>query len=125
MDQGLSGDVPSSPGASPPAKGGIPRWLMIVGIVVVLCLAVGGLLVCLSPVVLTLMGPAIGSQFEVIILQTDCVTENPNLSPEACQAWAEDVGANYPGVGTDCSQQYQTPADRYQCVLDQGVDPPQ
>jgi hypothetical protein len=109
----------------PPANSGIPKWLIIGGIALVLLCGLGGAVFCLGPIIgLTLAGPAIGGEFEVILLQLDCTSENPSLSEEECQSWAEGVANDYPGAYTDCSQSYDEATDRYQCILDAGVDPP-
>src|SRR5688572_16713969 len=100
-----------------PVKKGIPRWLIIGGIVLALCL-VGG---C-AAIVLTLFSPAINAAR----LPDECVAQNPDMNPQACSIWAESV------AGTSeyqaCFQQGMSSnqvatADLYACLVEQGVGP--
>lgn len=120
----------------PPKKQGIPTWVIIAGAAVLLCLgAVGlavGLFVCLGPLVgLTLLGPTIGNQFTVILAGIGCQVENPGLTADQCTAWAEDAAANYPSAIQSCqgvassSDNNSDGTEYYDCLIDQGVPPPQ
>jgi hypothetical protein len=127
---GQSGEFAST---SPPtaSRGGIPRWLVVIGIVAILICALIGILVCASPVILTLLGPAIGNNFTTILAGLGCQTENPGLTAEQCSTWAEEAARTNPEAIQSCttaSSGTDNSTDGaeqiYQCLLDQGVSPP-
>ena len=118
----------ASPEPSPEGKRKIPRWLIVIGVIALLLCAAVGVFMCASPVIVYLLGPQIGNQFERILLNLDCATANPDLAPETCEAWAEKASSEHPGVMTNCNDPNDNSSEasmrRYQCVLDQGIDPP-
>lgn len=128
---GQSGDFASN--APPPTSGGgVPRWLIIVGVVIVLGCALIGVFACASPFILTLLGPSIGNSFATIVAGLGCQTENPELTADQCSEWAEGAATSNPDAMQACStassgsdNSTDSAALVYQCLLDEGVDPPE
>jgi hypothetical protein len=116
QEEGMEMADYSSP-ESMPVKKGIPRWLIIGGVVLAICL-VGG---CVA-VVLTLLSPSINAT----LLPNECMKQNPDMNSQACVAWASEVsttkeyeqcfkqGMEGAGVGVN---------ELYACLVEQGVGP--
>jgi hypothetical protein len=125
-EQTMTEYVSDSYAEPPPARRGATKRLIIVSIVVLLVCGLAGAAVCFGPyIVMALSGQSISNEFEDILLQTVCSLENPDLSEQTCQVWAEQVSRNHPGLYTECSSSSAEESDIYQCILDAGVDPPQ
>jgi hypothetical protein len=133
MTQSPPPDYPSYSQTPTPTKSSVPIWLIAGGIgvlalgfcAVIACVGIMFLPLLALPVVLTEPESVFGNNLEVISMTTDCAFENPDLDRSVCEAWAEEVYAEHPGLGMDCSVGNTSSAERYQCILDEGVDPPQ
>ncbi len=136
MSQGVSGEISPPPAgmAPPPARrGGIPTWLIIVIVLVVLCGLALVVLLCVLPTAgLTLLGPQLGNVFGAAIAAVGCQVENPDLSDQACSNWATALPQSYPDEMEACQSLISgndndpdVASAYYDCLIDQGVPPPQ
>jgi hypothetical protein len=134
MSEGFSGGVPSQPPVyTPPRRGGIPTWLIIVIIVLVLCILVVGIVLCVLPALgVALLGPAAEGFVTETFATLACTIENPNLDQDACTEWASNLSEDYPDALGACQSiisssenSADTASDYYNCLIDEGVPPPQ
>ena len=100
-----------------PPKGGVPRWLIIVGVVIVLICLCG-----VGAMVITLLSPTLNAAR----LPDICMQNNPGMDRQACTTWSENVRGTT--EFDDCFQQGmssgQPDADKlYACLVEKGVGP--
>lgn len=100
-----------------PVRQKIPRWVIISAAVGVLCIAAFFIII-----ILTLLSPGINASR----LPSECMQNNPGMSREACETWADDVWStsefdtcyrNWAATG-----QPRT-STLYVCLVDAGVGP--
>lgn len=107
------------PPAGAPAKQGIPRWLIIVGVVV----AGLGVLCCLAVVLAPMI---LGPSVERVNLALICTLYSPSADQDACNAWAADVQdtPEYRACRDQAMSGNQAdPNLLYECLVEQGLGP--
>lgn len=134
MTEGYSGGMPAQPPVSAPGRrGGMPTWLIVVLIVLLVCI-VGAVLVCvLSGGALALLGPLAGNAFNAAFNATlGCQLENPGLGSNACSDWVTNLTQNHQDEMDACQSiisgndnSSDTASRYYNCLIDEGVPPPQ
>jgi hypothetical protein len=133
MSEGFSGGAAAQPPLSaPPRRGGFPTWLIILLVVLVVCALLAAIVFCVLPLAgVTLLGPAIGNVFGAVIASLGCQVENPGLDSEACTEWSNTL-TSYPDAMEACqaiiSGDDNSPdvaSDYYNCLIDEGVPPPE
>jgi hypothetical protein len=105
-------------------------WVTFFGLLV-LALVLLFLIICVViPVLANLFSPSTTNLAAQTLLEFGCQQENPDLPGDKCSDWAAGVsgsgntaleGCRAKLDGTDSARD---PVAWYQCMIDQGVDPP-